>query len=146
MGFICLEGRGTRGRAPAAVLCATLIAMGLAGLSGCGDDDDSLTGAWRGTFSQEAQDRQGIMRLTLSRSGGSLGGSWEAEFPPALRYGGAVEGSVSGSAVNARLLPDDPEICPYNWRATSGEDRITGRYAAFDCRVDIVGEIDVRRQ
>jgi hypothetical protein len=146
MGFISLDGRGTRGPLTAVVLRATLLALVLGGLSGCGTGDESLSGAWLGTFSQEAQERQGTMRLTLSQSGGALGGTWEAEFPPGLRYGGTVEGSVSGSAVSVRLLPDDPEICPYDWRATSGGGRITGRYAAFDCRVDIVGEIDVRRQ
>jgi hypothetical protein len=118
----------------------------LVGLAGCGSDDGSLTGAWRGTFTQEVQERSGTMQLTLSESGGTLGGRWEAQFPPADPYGGSVEGTVTGSAVEARLLPDSPEICPYDWTATAGGDRIAGRYEAFDCRVEVVGDIDVRRQ
>jgi hypothetical protein len=118
----------------------------LAGLVACGDKDQSLTGSWSGTFTQEPQERSGTMRLSLSQAGASLGGRWEAEFSPADPYGGAIEGTVSGSTVRARLLPDSPEVCPYDWTATSGADRISGRYAAADCRVDIVGEIDVRRR
>jgi len=127
------------------ILDVLLVAF-LAALAGCGSEDDSLTGAWLGTFTQEPQERSGTMRLTLSESGGTLGGQWEAQFPPADPYGGTVEGTVTGSAVQARLLPDSPEICPYDWTATAGGDRIAGRYEAFDCRVEIVGEIDVRRQ
>jgi hypothetical protein len=118
----------------------------LAGLGACNDEDESLTGSWIGTFTQEPQERSGTMRLSLSQDGASLGGRWEAAFPPADSYGGTIEGTISGSTVRARLLPDSPEVCPYDWTGTSGADRITGRYAAFDCRVEIVGEIDVRRQ
>jgi hypothetical protein len=119
----------------------------LVGLAGCGgSSEESLSGTWRGTFTQETQQRTGTMRLTLSESGGTLGGRWEAQFPPADPYGGTVEGTVTGSAVRAELLPDSPEICPYDWTATVGGDRIAGRYEAFECRVGIVGRIDVQRQ
>ncbi len=120
----------------------------LAGLVACGDEDQSLTltGSWIGTFTQEPQERSGTMRLSLSQDGASLGGRWEAQFPPADPYGGAIEGTVSGSTIRARLRPDGPEVCPYDWTATYGADRISGRHAAFDCRVEIVGEIDVLRQ
>lgn len=118
----------------------------LMGLAACSSDDESLTGDWRGSFTQEAQQRSGTMHLMLSESGGTLGGRWEAEFPPAGPYGGTVEGAVTGSAVRARLLPDSGEICPYDWMATASGDRIAGRYEAFECRVAIVGEIDVQRR
>jgi hypothetical protein len=133
-----LGGRGWRSE--------MLPLMVLLGLSACGSDKESLTGAWLGTFTQEAQQRSGTMHITLSESGAALGGRWEAQFPPADPYGGTVEGTVEGSAIRARLLPDSGEICPYDWTATAGGGRIAGRYEAFDCRVDIVGEIDVRRQ
>jgi hypothetical protein len=140
---IFLDGR-REGRRVAAK--ATLPLVLLVGFASCGEDDSSLTGAWSGTFTQEAQQRSGTMRLTLSQSGGALNGRWEAQVPPAPPWVGTFEGTIAGSAVEARFLPDDPEICSYDWTATAGGDRIAGRYEAFDCRVEIVGEIDVRRQ
>jgi len=128
------------------IRAAMLALLLIVGLAGCGGEDESLTGAWLGSFTQEAQERSGTMRITLSESGATLGGRWEAQFPPADPYGGTVEGAIEGSAVRVRLLPDNREVCPYDWTATAGGDRIAGRYEAFDCRVDIVGEIDVQRQ
>jgi hypothetical protein len=129
------------------LVARTLLSLALlAGLGACGDEDEPLTGSWIGTFTQEPQERSGTMRLSLSQAGTSLDGRWEAEFPPADPYGGTIEGTVSDATVRARLLPDSPEVCPYDWTATSGAERISGRYAAFDCRVEIVGEIDVLRE
>jgi hypothetical protein len=128
------------------VVRALLLPALMAGLAVCDNESESLTGSWIGTFTQEPQERSGTIQLSLSQAGASLGGRWEAEFPPAEPYGGTIEGTVSGSTIQARLLPDDSAVCPYQWTATSGDSRISGRYAAFDCRVEIVGEIDVRRQ
>lgn len=112
----------------------------------CGNGDEDLTGSWTGTFDQVAQNRAGTIRLDLSQSGPSLAGRFQIEIPPGLRWGGDLQGSVAGSSLEVRLVPDDREICPYLWTASFGDDRIEGSYEAYDCRVEIVGRIDVRRR
>jgi len=114
--------------------------------TGCRDGSDDLTGAWVGSINQVVQERAGTIRLELSHSGASLGGRWEIEIPGDLRWGGRIDGSVTSSSVEAQLVPDDRDVCPYAWTATFVGDRLGGPYEAFDCRVEIFGRIETRRQ
>lgn len=125
---------------------ASALSLVLLCATGCRDGSDDLTGVWVGSFNQVVQERAGTIRLELSHSGASLGGRWEIEIPGDLRWGGRIDGSVTSSSVEARLVPDDREVCPYAWTATFSENRLEGPYQAFDCRVEIFGRIDTRRQ
>ncbi|HSF13919.1 MAG TPA: hypothetical protein VLK65_00025 [Vicinamibacteria bacterium] len=123
----------------------TALLMMLA-LSCGGDEGTDLTGTWTGSFTQVAQERSGTIRLDLSQSGATLSGRWAITVPVDLTWEGRIEGSLAGSTVQARLLPDDRDICPYLWTATAEIGRLEGPYEAFDCRVEIIGRIDARRQ
>jgi hypothetical protein len=113
-------------------------------LSCGGDGSEDLTGVWEGSFNQIAQDRSGTISLELSQSGTTLGGRWTITIPPDLTWEGRLEGTVTNASIQARLLPDNAEICPYLWTATADKGRLQGPYEAYDCRVEIRGRIDVR--
>jgi hypothetical protein len=128
-------------------------------LLACNDSPDTLTGSWIGGFSQDVQERAGTITMSLTQSGRSLAGRWEIEIethdvggvivpvsPPLSPWGGSLEGTVNGTSLEARLKPDNPEVCPYRWNAIHGGDRIQGAYVAFGARCQIQGRIDVRRQ
>jgi hypothetical protein len=134
------DAAGARRVTAGALLLVVLVA------GACRNDRNELTGSWTGSFNQIAQNRAGTIRLDISQSGTALGGRWEVEIPVDLRWGGSLEGSVMGSRVETRLVPDSAEICPYAWTASFGANRIQGPYQAYDCRVEIVGSIDVRRR
>lgn len=113
-------------------------------LSCGGDESEDLTGVWEGSFSQIAQERSGTISLQLSQSSTTLGGRWTITIPPDLTWAGRIEGTVMGASIQARLLPDDAEICPYLWTAAADNGRLQGPYEAYDCRLEIRGRIEVR--
>jgi hypothetical protein len=94
--------------------CVLLIALAVAlSLSNCNNSDDDLDGVYLGSFvlSVSGTSTHFPLGVTLSQSGSSLSGMFEATNPNATKSRGSVSGSVSGSSVSLALTPTTPGDC-----------------------------------
>jgi hypothetical protein len=103
-------------------LCASL------SLAACNNDDDELTGVFTGTAMLSAQGTTQTfpLRLTLSQSGSSLSGSFEATEPGGTTSRGTVSGTVSSSSVSMSFTPTTPGDCPAQLSGTHSGSRLSG--------------------
>ena len=107
---------------------AILAAMAVLFLAGCGEDENPLTGSYSGTARATAAGQTVVVQLvvTLSQSGSSLSGTFDATTPTGNLDRGSVSGSVRGSAVSLSFLPASPGACPATSESTFSGNRIDG--------------------
>ena len=123
-----------------------LAAFALAGFAGCQSPvaPSSLSGTYAGTVESPSFAGVGTFDLSLTQTGSTLTGRWMATFPDGFN-GGTLTGAVEDGRLTAILAPQDPEVCPLALDAVYSRARITGTYAAFDCRTAIAGAISVSK-
>jgi hypothetical protein len=109
-------------------LRAILAAMTVLSLAGCGEDENPMTGSWSGTASATSAGQTLVVQLavTLSQSGESLSGSFEATNPAGNVDRGSMAGSVRGSAVSLSFMPSSAGACPASSQSTFTGNRISG--------------------
>ena len=102
------------------------------------------TSTLAGTYVGSAQDTAGgtgSLTIVLSHSGSYVTGSWRGA-EPGWR---ALNGTVTGGAIAATLLPSVSTACPYALSATVSGNHLTGTYASFNCPVPVNGAVDATR-
>jgi hypothetical protein len=104
----------------------------------------SLSGTYAGTVESPSFAGVGTFDLSLTQTGSTLTGTWMATFQDGFN-GGTLTGAVEDGHITAILAPQDPEVCPLALDAVAARARITGTYAAFDCRTAITGVISVSK-
>jgi hypothetical protein len=109
-------------------LRAILAAVAALSLAGCGEEKNPLTGAYSGMARASVGGNTLVVELavTLSQSGASLGGTFEATNPDGGVSRGSLSGSVRGSAVSLSFTPASPADCPATSESTFGGNRISG--------------------
>ena len=103
-------------------------ALAVLSVAGCGEDENPLTGTYSGTARATAAGQTVVVQLvvTLSQSGESLSGGFEATNPAGNVDRGSVSGSVRGSAVSLTFMPASAGACPATSESTSSGNRISG--------------------
>lgn len=109
-------------------LPAILTALAALSLAGCGDEENPLTGAYSGTARASAAGQTLVVQLavTLSQSGESLSGTFNATNPDGSVARGNLSGSVRGSAVSLSFMPASAADCPATSESTFSGNRISG--------------------
>ena len=109
-------------------LRAILAAVAALSLAGCGEEENPLTGVYSGTARANVAGTTLTVQLsvTLSQSGGSLSGTFQANNPDGSVGRGNVSGSVRGSAVSLSFVPASPGACPATSESMSSGNRISG--------------------
>jgi hypothetical protein len=109
-------------------LRAILAAVAALSLAGCGEEENPLTGVYSGTARASVAGINLTVQLsvTLSQSGGSLSGTFQANNPDGSVGRGSVSGSVRGSAVSLTFTPASPTDCPATSESTFAGNRISG--------------------
>ena len=107
---------------------AILAAVAALCLAGCGEEEDSLTGAYSGPAHVSTAGITLVvqMTVTLSRSGSSLSGTFNTMAPDGSVETGRVSGSVRASAVTLSFMPASPTTCPATSESTFASKRISG--------------------
>lgn len=104
-----------------------------------------VVGTWSGTITSNQVAGNGPAQITISQSGSTLSGTWNATGPGGPDSG-SMTGSVSGNAVTMTLQSSVPTNCPYNVTVTVNGSLMTGTYAAFNCTVAASGGISLTKQ
>lgn len=130
-------------------LPAILTALCALSLAGCGDEENALTGSYSGTARASAGGQTFVVQLavTLSQSGSSLSGSFNATNPDGSVDTGSVSGSVRGSAVSLSFAPASPGDCPATSESTFSGNRISGSLS-INCpgQAAVPGTLDLMKQ
>jgi hypothetical protein len=133
---------------PATLVRTMVLAGAVLGLAACGDEDD-LTGSYTGTARATAS---GItltvpLRVTLSQSGSSLSGTFEATNPDGSTGRGNVSGTVNGSSVSMTFTPTTAGGCPAQLMGTHDTMRISGTLSIM-CpgQAAVPGTFEITRQ
>ena len=131
-------------RAGLIVLGATLL-----GLSGCGSQDDSLTGVWTGAFRDSRGGLGGGSLTFTQQSGALLQGSWKVFFQvfgatAKFNNNGLLTGMVDGSSIAATMTSQGP--CSFALQATRSGRQMAGTYADVNCAVPEAGSFDLEKQ
>jgi hypothetical protein len=101
----------------------------------------TLSGTYSGTV-QDSRGGGGPVTLTLTHSTSYVTGTWHGPEP----VWRALNGTVSGGAIAATLLPSVSTACPYSLAAHAAGNRITGTFSSFNCSVPVSGTVDLTRQ
>ena len=101
----------------------------------------TLSGTYSGTV-QDSRGGGGPVTLTLTHSTSYVTGTWHGPEP----VWRALNGTVSGGAIAATLLPSLNTACPYSLAAHAAGNRITGTFTSFNCPVPVSGTVDLTRQ
>ena len=96
-------------------------------LAGCADDED-LTGAYAGTVLVNALGLNLSIPVTvsLSQSGSTLSGTFEATNPTGVTDRGSITGTVNGSKVTFAFAPTTAGSCPADLDGTRSGKTISG--------------------
>ena len=137
---------------PKRTVSGLLVALAVA-LGGCGGGGSTpsapsglqVTGTWSGSITSNQVSGSGPARVTLTQSGTTLTGTWNATGPGGPDSGN-LTGSVSGQGVAMTLNSSVPSNCPYTVNVTVSGASMTGTYAAFQCTVAASGGISLTKQ
>jgi hypothetical protein len=116
------------------------------GIVGCGgdDDEDNLSGTYRGTM-QDSLVGTGTITATLAQTDSTVTGTFQTSFPEG-NGGGNVSGTRRDDALTLTVTPPQPPACPLTVTATIDGDKIQGTYATGDCPVVETGTVTLTRQ
>jgi hypothetical protein len=101
----------------------------------------TLSGDYSGTV-QDSRGGGGAVNVTLTHSTAYITGTWRGPEP----VWRALNGTVSGGAIAATLLPSVATACPYSLAATASGDRISGTFTSFSCATPVSGTVDLTRR
>ncbi len=104
----------------------------------------NYSGSWVGSI-QDSVAGSGTVSATLTQSGTSIVGTWQAVFAAGTN-GGSLSGVVNGSQVILELFPSSVTACPFRVVATGSATSMSGNYAAFNCTGSITGTISMTKQ
>lgn len=128
-------------------ILATVLVFVAVGLTACssggGPAPFNYGGQWSGTI-QDSVAGSGTITATLTQSGSSIGGTWQATFLAGVNGGSAV-GVINGSQVALELHPSDAMACPYNVVAHRTGSTLSGNYSAFNCTGTITGTVTISK-
>ncbi len=86
----------------------------------------------------------GTLTATLTQSGNTLGGTWQAVFAAGSNGGSAI-GTINGSQVVLELEPSNVLTCPFRVVATRSGTTLAGNYAAFNCLDTVTGTVNISK-
>ena len=126
-----------------------LLVLGLSvGLMSCGgdDEDENITGAYRGSITDNNGFVGNQAQLTLQQNGTFLTGSF-SPFPGTQVGIGVVEGLVNDSRVTFKVdrFTSDPD-CTFLFDGGVDDDELSGSYVSDKCLVVSSGTFDFERQ
>ena len=121
-------------------------------LTSCGGDGGnsspfgSVSGNYAGTI-QDSVAGAGTVKGTLSESGSSLSGTFQATSANLQFLSGTVSGTINGTSITLTFTPSVPTSCPANITLNQvSATQLTGTYVAFNCTQADSGTINVTRQ
>jgi hypothetical protein len=118
-----------------------MVACGDAG----GGASRSLSGNWSGNVNDSVAGR-GTVTLSISQSGNSFVGTWQAVFAEGVNSGSLQGFAQSDSSVVIQLHPSNPSACPYNVVANWSGNALSGNYSAFNCSQNVSGTLNLQKQ
>lgn len=105
----------------------------------------SLPGTWAGNYTS-AQLGTGTLRLVLTYSGSSVGGTWSTTGSAGNASGtvsGMAPSLTSGATFTLMLSPSDPRTCPFQMTMTvqAHLKQLLGNWVTVNCTVTANGSV-----
>ena len=125
----------------ALLLVATIVACG----NGGGATAFNHSGSWTGVINDSVAGT-GSVTVSISQSGNTLLGTWQATFDAGGVNSGSLEGIIRANDVVIELYPSQAMACPYRIVAQRSGSTLSGTYVAFNCSIEISGSLSVTKQ
>lgn len=126
-----------------ALLVGLTVVLTACGSSGGGPAGFSYGGQWSGSI-QDSMAGFGAVTVTLTQSGSSLAGTWQANFA-AGSNGGSASGTINGNQVILELHPSNVTTCPFRVIANRSGSTLSGNYTAFNCLDTVSGTLNISK-